>query len=75
MSNSKRAWKVNCANEKKAQKIDKLLNGIKSKYSYKEENQYIMPDIKYEQKKVDEIIQKELLKYQDIWLFLFFYFY
>ena len=53
-------------NEKKAQKIDKLLNGIKSKYSYKEENQYIMPDIKYEQKKVDEILQKELLKYQDI---------
>lgn len=51
--------------EKRAQKIDNILNGIKSKY-YKEESQYIMPDIKYDQKKVDEILEKELLKYQDI---------
>ena len=52
-------------NEKRAQKIDNILNGIKSKY-YNEEKEFIMPDIKYDQKKVDQIIEKEMQKYQDI---------
>lgn len=51
--------------EKRAQKIDNILNGIKSKYSIEEKN-YKMPEIKYEQKKIDEILYKEMLKYQDI---------
>ena len=51
--------------EKRAQKIDNILNGIKSKYSIEEKN-YKMPEIKYEQKKIDEILYKEKLKYQDI---------
>ena len=52
--------------KKRAEKIDTLLNGIKSKYIY-DEKEFIMPEIKYEQKKVDEILEKEMLKYQDIY--------
>ena len=52
-------------NKKRAQKIDTILNGIKSKY-YNEEKEFIMPEIKYDQKKVDEILDKEMQKYQDI---------
>ena len=52
-------------NEKRAQKIDSILNGIKSKY-YNEEKEFIMPDIKYDQKKIDLILEKEIQKYQDI---------
>ena len=52
-------------NEKRAQKIDSILNGIKSKY-YNEEKKFIMPDIKYDQKKIDLILEKEIQKYQDI---------
>lgn len=51
--------------EKRAQKIDNILNGLKSKYNIEEKN-YKMPEIKYEQKKIDEILYKEMLKYQDI---------
>ena len=51
--------------EKRAQKIDNILNGLKSKYNI-EEKKYKMPEIKYEQKKIDEILYKEMLKYQDI---------
>lgn len=51
--------------KKRAEKIDTLLNGIKSKYIY-DEKEFIMSEIKYEQKKVDEILEKEMLKYQDI---------
>ena len=52
-------------NEKKAQKIDSILNGLRSKYKI-EEKQYIMPEIKYNQKKIDEILYKEMQKYEDI---------
>ena len=52
-------------NENRAQKIDSILNGIKSKY-YNEEKEFIMPDIKYDQKKIDLILEKEIQKYQDI---------
>ena len=52
-------------NKKRSQIIDSLLNGIKSKY-YNEEKEFIMPEIKYDQKKVDEILDKEMQKYQDI---------
>lgn len=51
--------------EKRAEKIDSILNGIKSKY-HKEEKEYVMPDIKYDQRKIDEILYKEMQKYQDI---------
>ena len=51
--------------EKRAQKIDNILNGLKNKYNIEEKN-YKMPEIKYEQKKIDEILYKEMLKYQDI---------
>ena len=51
--------------EKRAQKIDNILYGLKSKYNIEEKN-YKMPGIKYEQKKIDEILYKEMLKYQDI---------
>ena len=51
--------------KKKAEKIDSLLNGLKSKY-INEEKEFVMPEIKYDQKKVDEILAKEMLKYQDI---------
>ena len=51
--------------EKRAQKIDNILNGLKSKYNIEEKN-YKMPEIKYEPKKIDEILYKEMLKYQDI---------
>ena len=51
--------------KKKAEKIDSLLNGLKSKY-FNEEKEFVMPEIKYDQKKVDEILAKEMLKYQDI---------
>ena len=52
-------------NEKKAQKIDNILCGIRSKYNI-EQNEYLMPEIKYDPKKIDEIIQREMFKYQDI---------
>ena len=51
--------------EKRAQNINNISNGIKSKY-YNEEKEYLMPDIKYDQKKVDQIIEKEMKKYQYI---------
>ena len=51
--------------QKKQQKIDKILGGIRSKYNI-ENKDYQMPDIKYDPKKIDEIIKKEMLKYQDI---------
>lgn len=51
--------------EKRAQKIDSILNGIKSKYS-NEKKEFIMPEIKYDQRIVDEILEKEMQKYQDI---------
>ena len=51
--------------EKRAQKIDSILNGIRSKY-HNEERQYVMPEIKYDQNKIDEILNKEMQKYQDI---------
>ena len=52
-------------NQKKEQKIDKILNGINSKYNV-EQKQYTMPELKYDQKKIDDIIYKELKNYQDI---------
>ena len=52
-------------NQKKEQKIDKILNGINSKYNL-EQKQYTMPELKYDQKKIDDIIYKELKNYQDI---------
>ena len=51
--------------QKREEKIDSILNGIRSKYNL-EKKDYIMPEIKYEQKQIDEIIHKEMLKYQDI---------
>ena len=51
--------------QKKEEKIDNILNGIKSKYHI-EQKEYVMPEIKYDQKKIDEIFNKEMLKYQDI---------
>ena len=51
--------------QKKEEKIDNILNGIRSKY-YLEKKEYFMPEIKYDTKKVDEIMAKEMRKYQDI---------
>ena len=52
-------------NQKRAEKIDNILYGIRSKYNI-EQKDYIMPEIKYDSKKIDEIINKDMLKYQDI---------
>ena len=52
-------------NKKREEKIDTILNGIRSKY-YIEQKEYTIPEIKYDPKKIDEIINKEMLKYQDI---------
>ena len=52
-------------NQKRAEKIDNILYGIRSKYNI-EQKDYIMPEIKYDTKKIDEIINKDMLKYQDI---------
>ena len=51
--------------QKKEEKIDSILNGMKSK-NFIEQKEYIMPEIKYDPKKIDELIKKEMLKYQDI---------
>ena len=51
--------------EKREQKIDSILNGIKGKY-HLEQNNYIIPEIKYDSNKIEQIIHKEMLKYQDI---------
>ena len=51
--------------QKREEKIDSILNGMRSK-NFIEQKEYIMPEIKYEPKKIDELIKKEMLKYQDI---------
>ena len=51
--------------KKKEEKIDNLLNGIKSNY-YLENEDFIIPEIKYDKKNIDDLINKEMLKYQDI---------
>ena len=51
--------------KKKEEKIDNILNGIKSKY-YLENKDFIIPEIKYSEKNIDDIINKEMNKYQDI---------
>ena len=51
--------------QKREEKIDSILNGMRSK-NFIEEKQYTMPEIKYDPKKIDELINKEMLKYQDI---------
>ena len=51
--------------KKKEEKIDNILNGIKSKY-YLENKDYIIPEIKYDKKNIDDIINKDMDKYQDI---------
>ena len=51
--------------QKKEEKIDNILNGIRSKY-YLEKKEYFIPEIKYDSKKFDEIIGKEMREYQDI---------
>lgn len=51
--------------KKKEEKIDSILNGMRSK-NFIEQKEYIMPEIKYDPKKIDELIKKEMLKYQDI---------
>ena len=51
--------------KKKEEKIDNILNGIKSNY-YLENEDFIIPEIKYDKKNIDDLINKEMLKYQDI---------
>ena len=51
--------------QKREEKIDSILNGMRSK-NFIEQKEYIMPEIKYDPKKIDELINKEMLKYQDI---------
>ena len=51
--------------QKREEKIDSILNGMRSK-NFIEQKEYIMPEIKYDPKKIDELIKKEMLKYQDI---------
>ena len=51
--------------QKKAEKIDSLLNGMKSN-AYKENKIYSLPEIKYDQAKIDQILLKEMEKYQNI---------
>ena len=51
--------------QKREEKIDSILNGMRSK-NFIEQKEYIMPEIKYDSKKIDELIKKEMLKYQDI---------
>ena len=51
--------------KKKEEKIDNILNGIKSNY-YLENEDFIKPEIKYDKKNIDDLINKEMLKYQDI---------
>lgn len=51
--------------KKKAEKIDSLLNGMKSN-TYKDNKIYTLPEIKYDQAKIDQILLKEMEKYQNI---------
>ena len=51
--------------QKREEKIDSILSGMRSK-NFIEQKEYIMPEIKYDPKKIDELIKKEMLKYQDI---------
>ena len=51
--------------QKREEKIDSILNGMRSK-NFIEQKEYTMPEIKYDPKKIDELINKEMLKYQDI---------
>ena len=51
--------------QKREEKIDSILNGMRSK-NFIEQKEYIMPEIKYDPKKIDELIKKEMLKYQNI---------
>ena len=51
--------------KKKEEKIDNILNGIKSKYFLENKN-FIIPEIKYDKKNIDDILYKEMRQYQDI---------
>ena len=51
--------------KKKEEKIDNILNGIKSKY-FLENKDFIIPEIKYDKKNIDDILYKEMRQYQDI---------
>lgn len=51
--------------KKKEEKIDNILNGIKSKYFLENKN-FIIPEIKYDKKNIDDILYKEMQQYQDI---------
>ena len=51
--------------QKREERIDSILNGMRSK-NFIEQKEYIMPEIKYDPKKIDELIKKEMLKYQNI---------